>query len=594
MKAGFKYAEIAGEDSTFDTILAWREDKKNIIDGDLFISSNIFPISKFNTSVFITESNDPEFKIKILYVTSPSQIEEEMKFHVQKKGMNFEGDIVTPFSEYANIKFEGALTNANNGNYKAAGKISKNLSPHTFEGDVVMSKNMPTNVDLKIKSSNNNADTQVTYQLDFDELTRRIKGRISSDDQFLSFDSELYIQKLVDWAYNVKIESSNPQFEEVKLSTSLTPTTKTQLDASFEMITPWETLMINKINVSSIMTLSLNDGNFQLFYEIAQLKGLGSCEWKWIQRLANQNYMFKISNENQNKKFSSEISFKNSSKTPTDLVFDVDVNSLWTVSSRATFDVRNVRDMNLNYNLKLPAPVENDHKLTASYKGKHFPPRIENDNFADINVDYENRDVFGSLASSNSLVNANDITKQLNLHWGARAAPKKIDSAMTVKKVDEKSEYRWQLNTPYFEDEKTLDFLLTSFNQDPYKILHTTLASPESKQIAIGDIAFEDLSNMKGNLNSTLPILNITWFSVVFDFESKDEKTSKFINATWPENEATFISENTLTNDDGRKKLKGTVKAEMPLQTKHAIDIVYELEVSNVKIFEIFTLQFSI
>lgn len=37
MTAGFKYADVLGEDNSFDTILAWREDKKNIIDGDLFI-----------------------------------------------------------------------------------------------------------------------------------------------------------------------------------------------------------------------------------------------------------------------------------------------------------------------------------------------------------------------------------------------------------------------------------------------------------------------------------------------------------------------------------------------------------------------------
>lgn len=486
---------------------------------------------------------------------------------------------MTPFSEYASIKFDGSLTEAGNGNYKAKGRVYKNFSPHTFEGDVVMAKNMPSKAELIIKSSQNAADTKLTYQLEFDDLTRKIAGKISSDDQFLSFESQLYIQKLIDWAYNVKIESSNSQFDEVKLSTSLTPNKKTQLDASFEMITTWEALMINKINVSSIVTLSSNNGDFQLFYEIAKIKGLGKCEWKWLQSLASQNYLFKLSTENQGKKFSSEISYKNSSKTPTDLVFDVDVNSLWAVSSRASFDARNVGDMHMNYNLKLPSPVENTHMFSATYKGKQFPPKIESGNFADLSFEYENDNIFGSIKSSNAFVKKNDITKKFNMQWGARSAPKKIDSELTVKEISGKSEYRWLLGTPYFTGERTIDLQMSSFNQNPYRMLHTTINYPESKQIAIGDVAFEDLSNMKGNVNSTLPIFNVTWFSIVFDFDSHDEKTLKFINATWPDNEAFFISENTLVDEGDRKKLKGTVKAEMPMQSKHALDIVYELEV---------------
>lgn len=581
MSTGFKYTDKVGENNQLNAILAWKEDENNIIDGDLFITSNIFPISKFNASVFITEANDPEFKLKILYETSPSNIQEELKFHVQKKGLRFEGDLVTPFSDFSSVRFNGLLNDTGNGNYKAIGKVYKNFQLHTFDGDVILEKNMPKKAELTILNSRNSDKIQLTYQLEFVDLTRRIKGKVASHDEFISFESELYIQKLIDWAYNVKVESSNPQFDEVKLSTSLTPNTKTQLEASFEMITPWEALMINKVNVSSIITLSSTDGNFQLAYEISKVKGSGKCEWKWIQRVSNQNYILKISNENEKRKFSSEISFKNSSKIPTELVFDVDVNSLWALSSKATFDVRNIRDMYLKYDLKLPSPVDNTHKFTANYKGKEFPPRIEFDSFADLNINYENDQVVGNLKSTNAFVSKIDITKKFDVEWGDKSAPKKIDSIFTVKRIEEKSEYRWLLETPLYSGEKSVDFQITSSTQDPYKILHTIVRCPESKKIAMGDVAFEDLSNMKGNVNSTLPIFNITWFAVVFDFESKNGETSKFINATWPDNEATFISENTLVDEGDRKKLKGTLKAELPLQTKHSVDIVYEIEVSR-------------
>jgi hypothetical protein len=51
----------------FDSILGWRESSNHVIDGDFSVESNIFPIDKFNASVYITESSEPEFNVKLLY-----------------------------------------------------------------------------------------------------------------------------------------------------------------------------------------------------------------------------------------------------------------------------------------------------------------------------------------------------------------------------------------------------------------------------------------------------------------------------------------------------------------------------------------------
>lgn len=261
-----------------------------------------------------------------------------MKFNIVRKGLKFEGELVTPFREYSNVRFNGFLSEVDQqGAYKARGTVFKNLFPHNFEGDVTLYKNLPTQAELTFKDSKE-GDATLSYNLLFDDLKRSIKSVVKKNDDFISFESELYIQSLLDWAYNVKIQSSKAEFNEVKLSTTLTPLSKTQYESSFEMMTPWSNHFIENVNVSSVLKLNNNDGDFKLRYEISKLVGSGGCSWKWQQRVLRQDYQLKIftEKEDRSKHFSTEIAYTNSSKTPTDFKFAVDVNSVWALISKGT------------------------------------------------------------------------------------------------------------------------------------------------------------------------------------------------------------------------------------------------------------------
>lgn len=321
-----------------DSTLKWCEDKSHIIDGGFWISSNLFPIQIFNTSVFITENVDPEFNVKIQYGRT-NDLLEELKFVISKKALNFEGELVTPFKEYSQVRFNGLLIETHQpGTFKARGNIFKDLLPHKFEGDVTFYNNLPIKADLIVKDTKE-SDAILNYNLNFDDLKRSIKTRVTKDNDFISFESELYIHDLLDWAYNVKIQSSKIELNELMLSTTLTPLSKTQYESSFEMITPWRDHFIEKVNVSSLLNLNGNEGNFKLLYEISKLAGSGGCSWKWYQRQVNQDYHLKIFTEkkNENKRFSTEIMFTNSSKAPTDFKLIINVGSLWNLASEGTY-----------------------------------------------------------------------------------------------------------------------------------------------------------------------------------------------------------------------------------------------------------------
>lgn len=532
--------------------------------------------------MFITEGQDPEFSVKILYGKTADELE-EFKFNILKRELNFEGELRTPFKDYSNVRFNGFLVELDQPNtYKAKGNVFKGMLPHSFEGDVTLFKNLPIQADFTIKDSKGKT-AMLNYNLVFEDMKRLIKTHVKKDDDFISFESELYIKHLMDWAYNIRIQSSKEEFNELKLSTMLTPLSKTQFESSFEMSTPWSSHYIDNVNVSSLLKLNGNDGDFKLLYEISKLAGSGGCSWKWLQKPLKQEYQLNVFTEkkDKSKRFSTEIAYSNSSKTPTDFSFAVDINSVWNLISKSMFDIRNTKDMSLSYDLKLPEPIKSNHRLIASYKGHEFPPMIKDDSFADFHASYENEEVLADVAAKGSIKTFSDMTNKLSFEWGKKSQTSKLDSDFKLQKVDEKTDCSWELSTPYYAKEKTFNLKSNYYTQDDiFRIVHMTIFSPESRQITVGDVAFADLTNMKGSVNCSLPIFNLTWFNVNFDFDTQNEESGKFIKATWPENYALLDSKSTFVNQKNHKEWKGTIKTELPLHTKHNIQIIYGLEVS--------------
>lgn len=235
--------------------------------------------------------------------------------------------------------------------------------------------------------------------------------------------------------------------------------------------------------------------------------------------------------------------------------------------------------MSLTYDLAMPEPMKGNHKVTAYYKGSSFPPRIDTGTSMDFHVGYDNEAVVADVKTKGSIKTSTDIANKMVVEWGEKSKPSKLDSDFAIQKVDEKIDYSWELVTPYYADEKTMNLKGNYFTQDIFKIVHTTIHLPESRRITVGDVAFSDLTNMKGSVNCSLPIFNLTWFDVNFDFDTQNDESGKFIKATWPDNQAILDSKSTFVNQKNHKEWKGTIKAELPLQSKHNIQIIYGLEV---------------
>lgn len=528
--------------------------------------------------MYISEGNEPSFDIKILFGESKLFLE-EIRFYILKKDLQFEGELITPAKEFSSVRFNGFLVEQGQvGTFKATGNVFKNTVPYNFDGIVTAIESMPTQIDFKVNDFKG-GDSHFTYDFKFEDLKRAIRVQLERGSEYMSFESELYIKNIFDWAYNIKILSSRPQFNELKLSTTLTPITINQLESSFVMMTPWRNYMIDKVNVSTFINWNPNDGALSLNYEISKFHGTGGCSWKLLKRLAKQDYQLKIFalSKLSDRGFITEMKYINSSKTPTEAMFMTDVNSLWKISTAAKFDIRDVGDMSLIYDLSLPLPVQNNHKITAIYKGSDFPPSFNKDSSTKIDLEYENEASVARLKTEGMITQSN-INNSLLLEYGAKTDPQKFGSEFNVEKIDEKVEVGWIIVTPLYVNESTLNLKANYSAADIYRIVRATIHSPESNRLADANVAFADLTNAKGSINCSLPIFNLTWFDLNFDFDSQNEETGRFIKATWPENYAMLDSKSSFSDSKVHKEWKGNIKAELPLQSKHHIQIIYGLE----------------
>lgn len=235
--------------------------------------------------------------------------------------------------------------------------------------------------------------------------------------------------------------------------------------------------------------------------------------------------------------------------------------------------------MSIIYDLSLPKPVESNHKIEARYKGNNFPPQLKEKSNTDWIITYSNQALNAKMKFKGAIDSYSNMTNKMNFEWGDSNEKNQIGSDFTVSKNNDATNYLWELETPSYKKEKTLVVNASYASQVDFKIIHAKVNYPESNEVTTGDVLFTDMQNTKGAINASIPIFNVSWFNFDFDFDSQDSETTKFIKATWPDNHALIDSKSTYLEAGKHKEWKGTIKAEIPLQSKHNIQVIYGLEV---------------
>ena len=197
----------------------WKDDGRSLIDGSVAITSNIFPIKNFYTSLNVVGGEESKFNMSISY--KPFNYDyEHIKFLIARKDNDFEGEIQTPLSDYNLIRFNGMLNELSEPYaYNVKGQVYRNAIPYNFDGKATIVQYFPTDVNLKIKIPRD-TDAVLQYKFLKSDSKQSITLELKKSSAYVSLESEIFMQNKMDWAYNVKISSSRPEIDELKLSSS--------------------------------------------------------------------------------------------------------------------------------------------------------------------------------------------------------------------------------------------------------------------------------------------------------------------------------------------------------------------------------------
>ena len=100
---------------------------------------------------------------------------------------------------------------------------------------------------------------------------------------------------------------------------------------------------------------------------------------------------------------------------------------------------------------------------------------------------------------------------------------------------------------------------------------------PASTKMMSANVEFNNLSNMKADVNCTTPFLNVSWIHGQLEFIESPIESIRYVKGSWPESSAIFDAKATYRNNNQDREQKGTVKMEVPLQTRHFAEIKYGL-----------------
>jgi hypothetical protein len=582
-------------ESNLITEIIWAEVDEKSLDASILVQNDILPIRVLNTSLEMNKSRNPKLQLYVFFLDS-NDFSDEMKVLVQKQGLTFNGEISIPLEEYRNVTFSGTLTEQTRpGAYKVNGHVVRTSMECDFEGTAFFLRNLPINVDLVFKS---NPEAQFTYKLTKNDYTTSIKAKLTQNEEFMDFHVESFVKNKLDWGYNVKTSSSKPQKADMKLSVHTSPISKNSYESGFEMTSPWEWIALDHVNLSSIILLTQNNGDVNLTYQLWKYTGNSSFVWKWILFEDMHYQIFTYTNTSLSEKtFKSGLKYLKNLKNLL-IEGETDINSLWQLSAFGNFNIDLWKSLAFEGGAKLPAPLDSSHKLIGKIFAEFNPkytiadlPKMIRDK-ADVSweVTYKNENEQNILAAKGSYKNDTNVKGLLRLDWGADSDPSVLEGVLGLSREGKKQDLTLDIRTPLYTEEKTIALSGNYDHEHIYHIVKANLNIPESKQLATTEVAYSDLSNMKGKANFSMPMLNLTWIHVDFDFETPENENVKYIKASWPNNQAVLDSKSTLVTKGATTDWQGTIKADIPFQTNHQAHVIYGLSVSIKFVFYIFTL----
>uniref|UniRef100_A0A182NT55 Vitellogenin domain-containing protein n=1 Tax=Anopheles dirus TaxID=7168 RepID=A0A182NT55_9DIPT len=557
---------------------SWSFAKPHFISGAGKYQSNFLPINLINTDFLITRSPLPKAYWNVKF-HDKNGVMEEVRAKAERNREMFTIDLSVPMVDYKNLSIHGRLQHRRGSEYTVSGQLYRNEYVFQLEGDATIVEDIPYRADIAFQPLGPEGSVgSIRYRCGKQSDATEFNLQLESGAKLAKLDGNFKLSAMSDWFVKLAVESSEPSLKNVDFNIGINPEASGKALGKFNLRSPWVQYGIDQANVEMVFDVQPISGSVVATYDIRDVSGAASCLWNWALK---SNMQFAL--ENRVVRNSIERFFRTGVRYVSpdlennhNFTFggDLNLNNIWIFDTNASVDFISLRDLSAVMKVRLPKPVGDVHTLALAMNGNL--PFMEPVKSFNMETSYETDESRKRYAYHSEYSGIGDTRALLRFDWGPDVRKQRILSSLNVFRNGDRRELKARLRGPWyledaFEAHGTYDFI------DSLYLVSGNFSIPSSTKVASANVAFNNLTNMKGDFNCTTPFLNVTWIHGQLEFIESPLESIRYLKGTWPESSAVFDAKATYRNHNLDREQQGTIKIEVPLQTRHYAEVKYGL-----------------
>lgn len=452
------------KDYTFGRIEnAWNTEA-NYIQLKCKVATNAFPITFLETSIVLNRSAN---FVALIDLNLNTLSKHGIAFHMGAKKRNDRVivELITPMANFANVTMTTNLRRiAQTKQYLVTGRLTQNHEIYNVNGTVEFNSNIPIRLDLLLRPVARDAVTFVAYTLNQNskDQAKIINIRISEFEKFFEVNSVISIFSKFSWNILTTINASpgllskRLDMNHCTFKTALIPNNDGKYFGDISVVTPWRSFGIDNLNANGTILTKPNAGDVDLFFDFGLAHGKVFASWTYI-ALENIQALFDYRSETAVgiRTLKLGMKYNNRDKTYKSISFGghADVDSKMNLESNGSVALIDMNNMMGNLAIRLPAPIDDVHKFSASYRGN-----IQESPIQDIFMEtkYESDKQNKRFISRAQYRNLDDLQTLVHAQWGTNTQNKTIESHLQMLRKGVRRELSARVKTPYYEEDTIL------------------------------------------------------------------------------------------------------------------------------------------
>ncbi|XP_053673666.1 uncharacterized protein LOC128723926 [Anopheles nili] len=557
---------------------SWTFAKPHFINGVGKYQSNFLPINLINTDFLITRTPFPKAYWNVKFQDQSGAVE-EIRARAERNREMFSIDLSVPMADYRNLSIHGRLQQRRGSQYIVSGQLFRNEHIFQLEGEATIIEDIPYRADLAFQPLGLEGSAgSISYRCEQQSTGTEFNLQLESGSKTAKVDGSFKLAAMSDWFVKLGVESSEPSLKDVDFNIGINPETDGKALGKFNLRSPWVQYGIDQADVEMVFDVQPISGSVVAKYAIRDVSGNASCLWNWAlqsnMRFALENRVLRNSVE---RFFRTGVRYVNPDvENNHNLTFggDLNLNNIWIFSANASVDIISIRDLSAMMKVQLPKPVGDVHTLALAMNGNL--PFVEPVKTFNLETSYETDESRKRYAYHSEYSFIGDLRALVRCEWGPDVRKQRIQSNLAMFRIGDRREVTAGLRGPWYLEDAFLAHGSYDFVDSLY-LVSGNISIPASTKVASANVLFNNLSNMKGDVNCSTPFLNVSWIHGQLAFTETPLESIRYLKGTWPESSAVFDAKATYRNQNQAREQHGTVKIEVPLQTRHYAEVKYGL-----------------